>query len=33
MESKTVKGMGEDIEATKKQIISEFDKAKAWVIE
>jgi ElaB/YqjD/DUF883 family membrane-anchored ribosome-binding protein len=33
MESQTVKGIGEDYEATKKQIASEFDKAKAKISE
>ena len=33
MESQTVKGIGEDYNATKERIISEFDKAKAKISE
>ena len=33
MESQTVKGIGEDFNAAKKQVVSEFDKAKAKIIE
>jgi len=33
MESHTVKGIGEDFNTAKKQVISEFDKAKAKINE
>jgi len=33
MESQTLKGIGEDFDTAKKQVISEFDKAKAKVSE
>jgi len=33
MESQTIKGIGEDFNSTKKQVISEFDKAKAKISE
>lgn len=33
MESKAVKGIGEDFNTAKKQVISEFDKAKARISE
>ena len=33
MESQTVKGIGKDFDATKKQVLSEFNKAKTKMIE